>query len=71
MALPHLEEALEHHLVLAAARVRCEGRKYAQAAQHDKNKPSKSFTEMDFTPFKGQMSLQGRHSRQPSAELIL
>ena len=42
-----------------------------QAAQHDKNKPSKSFTEMDFTPFKGQMSLQGRHSRQPSAELIL
>ncbi|QDZ18910.1 hypothetical protein HOP50_02g14160 [Chloropicon primus] len=39
---------------------------------HDKNKSSKSsFTEMDFTPFKSQMSMQGRHSRQPSAELIL
>lgn len=40
------------------------------SAYHSKNS-SKSFTEMDFTPYKGQsFRLQGRHSRQPSAELL-
>ena len=40
-----------------------------RASGHSKNS-SKSFTEMDFTPFKGQMTVQGRHSRQPSAEML-
>ena len=42
----------------------------ATKSAYQKREPGKSFTEMDFTPFKGQMSRQGKHSRQPSAELL-
>ena len=36
---------------------------------HQKSR-SMSFTELDYTPYKGTLTKQGKHSRQPSAELL-